>query len=469
MQWLAALSITTIALLVLLNGTFFSSYSAPHIDFSINFSAAHALRDGNNPYGTTTLYDYAVEVGSQTELIYSQLYTSYIQPPTSALSIMPLTLLSWRDASRVYLVLNHVLLFAAVALTLCTVRPSLPLPWAIAGASVVVAFYSQLNGSFSLGQVDATLLLLFALGFWAFCRNRPAIAGSAIAIAAAIKLVPALLLLYFLWKRDYRAFAWGAGVGLALFLASLAAVGPGIYETYVTETLPALAKGSTHYSNASFGGLIARLSTPDVIKVLPDIYYLDEVPSGATARLASLAVTLGAIVALALLIPRGRVASAASTGSAPDEAPRRDPYRLVFEYYLVVAVTIMVSSVAWEFYSVWLIPVFLAAFLAPDRVLPGRPWRWAALVLLALVYVGLNYPGDFFIFDRNGFFYHPEWVTGVWVEERVRLYHNHLDAILILRLSSLLLLGCILGALIFWNRVRRGLVADDDSVPASRE
>ena len=467
-HWLAASVITAAALAIFLNGSFFSAYSAPHVDFSINFAASHALRHGENPYGATTLYSRAKSLDSPTQLIYGQLFTSYIQPPTSALSLLPLTVLPWRDASRVYLAINHLLLLAGVGLSLYTLRPRLSLPWLIAGASVIVAFYSQIYASFSLGQVDAGLLLLFSIAFWAYCRDKQAITGSAIAIAAAIKLVPALLLLYFLWKRQYRAVAWGAAVGLALFLLSFAFVGPRIYETYFTDTLPALAKGSTHYSNASIGAAIARSQTPEVIRGLPYVYYLDEVPSGNSARAASAGVLIAGLVALAVIIPRRlharrvqsaeyRVQSAgpaARDPAATEPVPlvERRPETLLLEFYLVVAVTLIVSSVTWEFYVIWLLPAFLAAFLAPAKLLPPGAWRWLALFLLGLAFVALNYPGDFYLFGRNDSFYHPEWVPGVWVEGRVQLYHKHSDAILYLRLPALLLVAGILSALTLWRR-----------------
>src|SRR3990172_5457099 len=206
----AAVVVTVVALLVFLNRSLLSAWGALHVDLSINLTAAHALRDGADPYGVTALRERAASLGSPTNLIYGQLFTSYIQPPTSALSLLPLTLLDWRDATRVYLVLNHVFLLAAVALTLSTLRPSLPLRWLVAGAAVIVAAYAQINASFALGQVDATILLL----------------------------------LYFLWKREYRVVLGGAGVGLVLLLVSLAYVGADVYESYLTETLPAFAKGS---------------------------------------------------------------------------------------------------------------------------------------------------------------------------------------------------------------------------------
>src|SRR3989304_6069856 len=207
----AAVVVTGVALLLFLNGSLLSAWGALHVDLSINLTAAHALRDGADPYGVTALRERAASLGSPTNLIYGQLFPSYIQPPTSALSLLPLTLLDWRDATRVYLVLNHVFLLAAVALTLSTLRPSLPLRWLIAGAAGIVAAHAQINAS--------------------------------------------------------------------LLLVSLAYAGADVYESYRTETLPALAKGSTHYSNASFGALIARAHTPAVIGGLPEMLSRGEGPA----------------------------------------------------------------------------------------------------------------------------------------------------------------------------------------------
>jgi hypothetical protein len=434
----AASLITLIAGFFLLNGSMFSTASSLHVDFSINWTAAHALRDGQNPYGITTLAERAGKLDGPTGLIYGQLFTSYIQPPTSAILITPLTFLPWREATRVWLLLNHLFLAAAVCLTLVTVRPALPRRWVVAGAVMVLALFSQIYGSFALGQVDALQVFLLSLGFWAFVRGKPAVCGASIACAAAIKLIPGLLLLYFLWRRDYRIVMWGAGVGLALLLLSMAYAGVDVYETYLTETIPALSKGSTHYSNISFGALIARLHTPEVYRGLPEMIYLDEVASSTWARIASAGVILAGLLALLAVVPR-RVED---VGQAVG--------RRLCEYYFVVAVGLLVSSVTWEFYVVWLLPVFLAAFLAPSRVLPAGRARWGFLAALAVAFVALNYPGDSYLFSPNAVFYHPSWVPGVMVEDVVRLYERHPDAVLLLRLPGLMLLTATLALLVRW-------------------
>mgnify|MGYP003543364205 CR=1 FL=1 len=73
-------------------------------------------------------------------------------------------------------------LFAAVGITLATIKPTLPSRWVVAGVAAIVALYSQLYMSFSLGQVDATILLLVSLAFWGYTKDRPAVTGTAIAV-----------------------------------------------------------------------------------------------------------------------------------------------------------------------------------------------------------------------------------------------------------------------------------------------
>ncbi len=455
LDWVAPLSIAAAAIFVYLNGAVFSSYNAVHVDLSINLTAAHAIAHGQDPYGETTLLARAEALHSPTALIYSTLFTSYIQPPTSALAVVPLTVLSWRDATHAYLILNNLFLIAAVALTLLTVRPTVPVPWAIAGAALITAGFSQIYSSFALGQVDASITLLLVLGLRGYSRGRPAVAGGAIAAAAAIKLIPVVLILYFLWKREYRVVAWTLGAGAALLLLSLAAVGPDTYWTYLHHTLPGLMKGSTHYANMSAAGAFNRLFIKQ-LGFLGPLMSLDEVPSSLGARLLTLATAAGLCAAIAFAVARPRTVPA---GDSPPEQG------YVLEYYLVLTAGLLVSSVSWEFYSIWLLPLFLSVFLAPSRVLP--PGRGARLLIMGaclIAYVVLNYPGGRvgreYFFDVNGLFYHPGLVPGAWVEEHVfHLYGGHLTLVPLWRLAALVLLALTLMAAAFRQKTSPGRTA----------
>jgi len=465
-EYLATAAITLLALAVLLNGSLLSTWNANHVDISINLVAADALWDGVDPYGTDTLVERAEFLGSPTHLVYSQLFTSYIQPPTSALPLLPLIALPWRDATQLFLVLNHVFLAAAVAITLYTLRPVMPTRWVIAGAAVVLAAYAQINASFALGQVDAALLLLLSVAFWAYVRGIAPLAGGAIALAAAIKIIPILILFYFIWKGEYRTAFWCVGLGLALFLASLAFTSPGIWGTYLAEMLPALLKGSTHYTNAGIGASLTRWFAPETVGGIPDILSLSELPYDASARLVRTITAVGALIFMAVLIRPGL-----------ERDKTRDLGRLFLEFYLVMTVALLLSSVSWEFYVIMLLPVFLAVLLAPERVLPHGPVRWLAPPGLALALLALNYPADCgasvdcYLFAPNDLFYHPGGVPSVWLERQVGLYANHLDAVLYLRLAGLLLATGILASILLLVRTEsyRASPSNGQSATTSNE
>lgn len=474
----AASLITLFALFVYLNGAFFSPFSALHVDLSINITAAHALRDGQDPYGDSVLRDRAIELGSPTTFLYESLFTSYIQPPTSALSVMPLTLLDWREATRAYLILNNLLIAGAVGLTLLAVRPSMPRHWAIAVAAVTTAGYSQIYGSLALGQVDSTMTFLLALALWAYSRGRETVTGAAIAAGVAVKLIPGVLLLYFLWKREYRIVAWAIAIGSVAFLASVPLAGIDAYRTYFTETVPALLKGSTYFTNISFTGLYNRMFVEELGGLGP-LIALEEVPSRIEVRLLGAATTIVLVLIAAAAMGRARlgprrILDAARGPGLHNRLGGGGPeLGWVLEFYLVVVAGLMISSVTWEFYTVWLLPLFVAVFAAPGRILPGGAvLRLALLAGFVLAYVGLNYPGDHYFFDVNGFFYHPDWVPGIIVEDWIDLYPlppadgGHPEIVPRLRLAVLCFLALTLLAAITVVRLRHAAAVSSLRTPA---
>jgi hypothetical protein len=325
--------------------------------------------------------------------------------------------------------MNVVLVAVTAAFAVRVVGPTLPAPWVIAIAAMVTAALGQIYTSFALGQVDATMAFLFLACFWSYQRRRLGLAGGIVAVGASIKLIPGFLLLYFLWKREYRVLLWAAGVGLALFALSLPFAGPEVYRDYFRDVLPALAKGSSHYMNISAIGAISRVFITGRIADLPVIDYLDELPTRVEVRVLSAVAVLAGLGLLAYAIPRERPA-----GGRP-----------FAEFYLVVAVALLIESVTWEFYIIWLLPAFLAAALAPEHLFPPGRGRAPLLMLFAVAFLALNYPGEF-LFEPNGVFYHPDWVPGFWLERRLGLYADHREWVPRIRIAALALLVLLLAA-----------------------
>src|SRR5262249_37712522 len=97
------------------------------------------------------------------------------------------------------------------------------------------ACLSPVGHTLMRGQTNLILLLLLGCGMAALIRGRRLLAGVSLAGLACLKMFPAYLVLYPLWRRDWRVAAgWVLGLAVGLLLIPSAILGPaqtvGCYE-----------------------------------------------------------------------------------------------------------------------------------------------------------------------------------------------------------------------------------------------
>jgi hypothetical protein len=197
----------------------------------------------------------------------------------SALVVAPLASLPALQAKRCWLGANLVFLLVTAGLL---TRIS-HLNWRQVGLLMFLAFV-PLRSNFMLGQMHVLILLLFTLALWLYLRGCPFASGMVLAVAASLKLYPALFLLVFLLKRQGRA-----AIGLAVGILSTAALSVYLFgrtacEVYVREILPAALRAETvdpyHVSWGSLTTLLRRLLiaepelNPAPLSHLPWLYAL---------------------------------------------------------------------------------------------------------------------------------------------------------------------------------------------------
>ncbi|HET9482235.1 MAG TPA: glycosyltransferase family 87 protein, partial [Candidatus Polarisedimenticolia bacterium] len=202
--------------------------------------------------------------------------SAYIYPPFFAVALAPLTLMDYHTANQAWFGLNTLLLAGSILLLVRLAA----LPWpgvptaggvsparagggAMAAACVVFVslnFFPTIR-AMQCGQAGPLLLLLTTVGLYAALRGRDALAGGALAIAAAVKLTPAILLVYLWWAGRRRAALWGAGVLVLLTLVAVFAAGWDNHVRYASEFVPTLSKGAATYANQSINGALNRLLT----------------------------------------------------------------------------------------------------------------------------------------------------------------------------------------------------------------
>lgn len=178
--------------------------------------------------------------------------------PPSALIIEPFSSLSPLAAKRCWLVANLIFLLFIVLL----LRRITSLGWERIALLMFLAFI-PLRSNFLLGQMHILVLLLITFSAWLYFRKSQYLAGISLALAAALKIYPGLFLIFFIFKRQWRA-AIGLTVGLlSAAVVSLYVLGRDACEVFAREILPAALRGETtdpyHVAWGSLSTLLRRL------------------------------------------------------------------------------------------------------------------------------------------------------------------------------------------------------------------
>lgn len=208
-------------------------------DLNVFLRAAWAVRAGEDIYEATDDNDH-----------------HYHYPPFLAVLLMPLadppagcarpgvlpyavSVAIWYALSIVLLALALDTLAKALEATLyapeARPRPGCRRWWALR-IYPLIACLPAIGGALMRGQVDMILLALFCGMAACALRGRSVGAGILLAAAISIKVIPAFLLLYPLWKRDTRWLAsCAAGVVVFLIVVPAAVFGPRQTMAYYQE------------------------------------------------------------------------------------------------------------------------------------------------------------------------------------------------------------------------------------------
>ena len=180
-------------------------------------------------------------------------------PPVAVLIALPFGLFT--DYPAAHLSWNIVTLSLFVlALALAARELGVPLAWwtLAGGTALVLSCHAVLNHLYQ-GQLNFIVFVLLVLAWRADRRGQPGAAGLAAGAAAAIKLFPALVLVYFVAAGRWRAALAAALTALGLNLAALTLFGPEEFGTYVREVLPSLDVFRGSWLNVSLTGYWTRV------------------------------------------------------------------------------------------------------------------------------------------------------------------------------------------------------------------
>ena len=158
----------------------------------------------------------------------------YVYPPFFAILLIPLSKFSYDMAWTLFSLLSHAAYFASLALLVRMIRRDEDESifwWGILMA--LSACFYPLTKTYSAGQMNTFMLLVITGSAYLLSKKRDMEAGALIGLGAAIKIAPAFLLIYCLWKRKWLAAASGLVIILISLIISFSMLGVDIHGGFI--------------------------------------------------------------------------------------------------------------------------------------------------------------------------------------------------------------------------------------------
>lgn len=325
----------------------------------------------------------------------------FTYPPFAALLFAPLGLLPWPVVAVGWQVASLAALVLMVVSSLRMLgrigrRAERPLPHlrgTVVTATAVAFWLEPVRSTFNYGQINLFLAALLLAGASAAGRRRDVWAGLSVAVAAGIKVVPAITGLYYLLSRRWAAAAWCIAFFAGTLGVSFALLPEQTWRFFTQLMFDPSRTGAIWVTrNQSWRGTVYRL------------FGHDHTAAWILLSAVSLAVGIWAITRAA----RAGDGLAALVGTQ--------------------IVGLLVSPVSWSHHWVWVVPLLLwCLFGSATHVMAVRRlgWAWAGVCLLYVVI--------FLIMIQNG---HLEFAASRPIWESV------LDAVYpVLGLAALVVIG----------------------------
>ncbi|HEY4022711.1 MAG TPA: glycosyltransferase 87 family protein [Pseudonocardiaceae bacterium] len=286
----------------------------------------------------------------------------FTYPPVSAILLAPLSAISFAAAS----VLISTLTVAALLLVVVLAVRSLGLlrsrwrGWLLVGAMFPVAlWFEPVQCTLGFGQINVLLMALVAVDCLTGAKRRPR--GVLVGLAAAIKLTPAVFIVWFLVRRDWRS-ALRAGVSFCVVTG----------VTFLLDPHDSVR----YWSSAVFDA--GRIGPPGAADNQSIMGMLARFGIGTTPRELVWLALAACVLWLTVLGVRRAIAAG----------------RVLCGLSLVGLAGLLCSPVSWSHHWVWAVPLLLSL-----TALAVRTRSWPVMLLTAAGFVVFLLPRtDLFVY-----------------------------------------------------------------------
>lgn len=290
----------------------------------------------------------------------------------------PMALFRPEVAKWIWLGIGVLCLAAGAAITLAASRHLTVARFGLAfllSTVFVPALYSLY-----LGQISHLMIPFVALAYFAYVRKRPVVAGFAVAMAAAVKPAPLLLVAHFVFRRQWRSLAAVAVTGLVGLLLSMAWVGPDYLSLWWKDVCyferdPAGSMASLLPHGQSLSAATARVTRVGIPSwgdaIAPPL--VPQVPGWALLTIAFVALS-GCSLLAGLRLARSEVTPALAS----------------VEFAMSLALGFMLFPLSQDHHASGMVVALIACLLVAVLT-QGRRLRWAvgaSIVLLIVTAIG---------------------------------------------------------------------------------
>jgi hypothetical protein len=329
-------------------------------DFASYYYAIRVAADGGDPYDTKQLSATARKDGSRRGV------HPFLYAPPFLLSMAWAPGFDLGTAYHRWFWLHELCLVAAVmVLAGWTQRLGDEAPWVLA---VLVATMTAIPNNHVMGQANFPGLALAIGGIWATDRGRPWLGGALLGTACMLKMAPALLVLWWILRKEHQAVVASVVTAVVLSVLTLPYASVDVQLGFYRDVLPT-------FSSGGYNGLAVPIGMYGNHS-LPNVFH-QWFPSGrgtlsSAARLLALLGNLSLLVGLAVAFRK--------------ENP--DPLQRLGQVGAVSVVMLLFPVYTYEHHLVWTLPASLAAVMG---VLRGRlPGPWAVLVGVGIALVAFE-------------------------------------------------------------------------------
>jgi glycosyl transferase family 87 len=236
-------------------------------------------------------------------------------PPPTALLLVPLARFEPLTALRIVTVVSVLCLIGSIFL-LARILAWNPLDSAL----FILSSGLAIIGGLRCGQPYIVISMFCILGYYLYLQRRPWLAGICLGLFVPIKYFPAIILAYFVFRKEWKVVMGGAAAIAAVGLLSIAVLGWKVHEIFILSVFGNHLIGRLSLQDQtvpftavyqSFDTLFARLFVFDPVR--------NPQPLAAAPLLRT--VSLVAVKGSILLIAVATLAKLARRGAASAAAP----------------------------------------------------------------------------------------------------------------------------------------------------